>query len=141
MPCVAVTGKTGLRPGLWMKRLVTEVQNSGRTNGRLFRRELAVPRLVEYEDDWYSILEQVQNRSRHIEDRMDVQKEAGILRSLQRGVTLHALNMKVSKTLVQAIKWWRKERGGANKGGLPMVDHYAELTTLKKTYLAFSNAL
>ena len=141
MPCVATTGRSGIRPGLWMQRLVTEVRNSGRTAGKLFQRDLEVPRLVEFEDDWYSTLEQVQTRSRHIEDRIDLRREAGILRSLRRGVTSHALNMKVSETLIRAINRWRKERGGTKKGGLPMIDHYAELTTLKKTYLGFSEAL
>lgn len=141
LPCVAVTAHSNLQPGKWIKRLIDTIHAQGRYTGRLFERKLKVPRLVEFEDDWYSILEHVQRKTDLIDDDVDIRDAAGILRSLRRGVTSHATNMNVGEPLIHAINRWRKEKSGAKKGGLAMIDRYTELGTLTPTYLRFSKAL
>ena len=141
LPCVAVTGHSKLQPGRWIKRLVQTIHAQGRRTGRLFERKLRIPRLVEFEDDWFSILEHVQQKTELIEERVDLRDAAGILRSLRRGVTSHAKNVNVTEPLIHAINRWRSEKGGTKKGSLPMVDRYTELGTLTPTYLRFSKAL
>lgn len=100
MPCVSVTEGNELRPGLWIERLVSVLRREGRRSGRLFQRQLQVPRLVEFENDWYGVLEKVQQETEIIDKDLDLRDKAGILRSLQRGVMAHAMNMKVETDLI-----------------------------------------
>jgi hypothetical protein len=92
VPCVPVTVGTHLRPGRWIKRLITSLHSAGRRSGRLFSRKLATPKLQEFENDWFTVLEKVQATTIHIEDLVDVREEFGIGRSQRRGVTAHARN-------------------------------------------------
>ena len=142
MPCVAVTEGTQLQPGRWIQRLVGVLRRKGRRSGRLFQRNLRVPRLVEFEDDWFGVLEKIQRDTDLIDNDFDIRDKAGILRSLRRGVTSHAMNMKVPEDLIRAINRWRREKqNGGRKGGLPMIDRYTDLEAIKPTYLRFSQAL
>ena len=142
MPCIAVTGHLGLQPGRWVRRLVRIVHNESRTTGRLFMRTHRVPKLMEFEDDWYKMLEMIQNSTTLIDSSKDLREDAGLGRSLRRGVTSHAINMQVPRPLTNAINRWRKETNGAeNRGSMPMVDAYSKLDSLKPTYLRFSKAL
>jgi hypothetical protein len=59
VPCVPVTAGTHLRPGRWIKRLVETLHGMGRRTGRLFSRKLSIPKLHEFEDDWFTVLEKV----------------------------------------------------------------------------------
>jgi len=142
LPCMAETGVTGLKPGRWIRRLVDMIHLEGRTNGKLFQRQLAVPRLLEFEEDWFDVLISVQNTSDLIDKSMDLRETAGIYRSLRRGLTSHAINMEVPRELIKAMNRWRSEsKANGSKGTFEMIDHYAELGTLKPTFLRFSKAL
>ena len=142
MPCVAVTEGTQLRPGRWIERLIDVLRQKGRRSGRLFQRKLATPRLVEFEDDWYNVLEKVQRDTDLIDKDFDLRDKAGILRSLRRGVTAHAINMRIDTDLTRAINRWRTEKKNGNKAPkYEMIDRYADLGALKPTYLRFSQAL
>ena len=118
------------------------IRQKGRHTGRLFQRKLPVPRLVEFEDDWYNVLEKVQKDTDLIDKDLDLRDKAGILRSLRRGVTAHAINMKVDTDLTRAINRWRSEKkNGDKKPKYEMIDRYADLGAIKPTYLRFSQAL
>ena len=52
IPCVDITKGTHLQPGLWIKRLVKSIYDSGRTTGRLFQRKLKPAQLCEWENDF-----------------------------------------------------------------------------------------
>jgi len=142
MPCIGVTKHSGLQPGRWAARLTKHIRQEGRISGRLFQRNLRVPRMMEFEDDFFKVLEMIQSTTKLIEPTVDLREEAGICRSLRRGVTSHTTNIGMREQLQRAINRWRKEiNGPANRGGLEMVDRYAELNSLKPTYLGFSKAL
>lgn len=143
IPCVAVTGISGLRPGRWMKRLVSLIWKEGRTHGKLFQRRLAIPRLIEFEEDFFDVLESVQSSTTLITDKVDLREEAGILRSIRRGLTSHAINMQIDESLLRAVNRWRSEFGtdGSKTHTYNIVDHYAQLDTLKPAFLRFSKAL
>lgn len=135
IPCIAVTGVSGLRPGRWIQRLVEAIHGEGRRNGKLFQRHLAVPRLLEFEI-------RVQDCTNLINPEIDLREKAGILRTLRRGLTSHAINMQVPETLTNAVNRWRSEfKENGSRGTHKMIDHYAELDTLKPTFLRFSKAL
>lgn len=142
MPCVSVTSGSGLRPGIWISRLTRIIRRDGRTKGRLFQRLKVVPTLSEFDDDFFRVLEEVQNTTELIDSELDLREEAGIGRSLRRGVTSHARNVKVDGDLVNAINRWRtltNER--ANSTDVAMIDRYSKLDSLRPTYLRFSEAL
>lgn len=142
VPCIGTTGVSKLKPGRWVRRLVELVQSEGRTTGKLFQRDLKVPRLLEFEEDFLDILVSVQNTTDLIDDGLDLREEAGILRTLRRGVTSHTINMQVDETLVHAVNRWRQEvKGNGRKKTYAMIDHYAQLDTLKPTILRYSKAL
>ena len=142
MPCLAVTGVSKLKPGRWIRRLVTIIENGGRRNGKLFLRDLQVARLVEFEEDFFDVLLSVQSSTELIDKGLDLREKAGILRTLRRGLTSHAINMEVPTTLTEAINRWRNEH--KENGAVvtyKTIDHYAQLDTLKPTFLKFSKAL
>lgn len=142
MPCVATTSHTKLNPGRWVQRLVDLIHNEGRRTGRLFQRARRHPKLSEFEDNWYKILEVVQIKTSLIETTVDIREEAGIARSLRRGVTAHARNRRVDREEIEAINRWHTQTNGpGNRGALPMIDVYSKLDAMKPTYLRFSKAL
>ena len=139
MPIIATTGVSKLKPGRWIQRLIQEIHREDRRSGRLFQRRMRVPKLIEFEEDFMDVLVSVQLNSDLIDQDLDLRKEAGILRTLRRGPTSHATNLQISPTLTNSINRWREI--GKNPTNEQMIDHYAEVTTLKPTFLRFSKSL
>ncbi|KAG7340358.1 hypothetical protein IV203_023901 [Nitzschia inconspicua] len=140
LPCVATTAGTNLRPGRWMKRLVKTIHVEGRYTGRLFQRKLLPSRLFEFEDDFYTLLERVQASTNLIQEELDLRDEAGISRTIRRGATDHAVNMGVDDNLIKTMNRWRSETRSKDSGvGRTMIDRYTTLTSLKPTFLRYSN--
>jgi hypothetical protein len=134
VPCVLKTEGTGLTPGKWIKRLVTLMTASGITSGRLFQRRLDPPRRFEMEDEFMTLLEEVQASSEAKEDKIDVRDRYGMERSLRRGVSAHARNMGVNEDLIKAINRWQKDpsKGAAR---LDMIELYSQADALTLLYL------
>jgi hypothetical protein len=61
LPCVGTTLGSGLLPGKWMQRLIKTLVSCGITKGRLFQRVLPKPKLHEFEDEFFTVLEKVQS--------------------------------------------------------------------------------
>jgi hypothetical protein len=57
VPCVGVTEGTALRPGIWVARLVVVLRELGIRGGRLFTRRLLPAKLLEFEEDFFVVLE------------------------------------------------------------------------------------
>jgi hypothetical protein len=142
VPCAPVTKGTHLRPGRWVKRLVDNIHGSGRRTGRLFSRRLRVPKLHEFEDDFFIVLEKVQATTELIPMDLVLRDECGIGRTLQRSVTAHARNMEISIELIKAINRWRVEH--ASQTGAPRLDLpdvYTSLMSILPTTLRYSLGL
>jgi hypothetical protein len=136
VPCVSVTEGTNSRPGRWIKRLVAVIHREGRKKGRLFERKLKPTRMCEYKDIFFTVLERVQATTDTIEPGVDLREEAGIKRTLRRGLTSHVLNMDIDPNLLKAINRWRSEtQSEAGHVGAGMVDRYSKLETLKPYFL------
>jgi hypothetical protein len=134
--CAAVTDGTGLQPGLWAWRHCKMLKDKGKQGGRLFPGPLS-----KYEDMFYGMLEDVQvDSSQLIKASVDVREDYGILRSIRRGVTAHAINMKVDRDLIDAVNRWRSERTSLVPA-LNMSGMYARLDFIKPTVLRFSLSL
>lgn len=79
--------------------------------------------LVKFKNDWYGYLEKVQRGNELIDKDLNLRDKAGILRSLRRSVTAHAMNMKVETKLLWAVNCWRQERkDGEKKVKYKMID-------------------
>jgi hypothetical protein len=142
IPCVKVTKGTGLRPGVWVKRLVEVKALAGETHGKLFTRNLRPAKLLEFEDDFYKVLERVQDTTELISKEICVRDMFGISRSLRRGVTAHSKNMRIDKELRDAINRWGKEANTKlGVARLDMGDTYTTLESIMPLILEFSRAL
>jgi hypothetical protein len=142
LPCVGTTQGSGLQPGKWMKLLVETLNACGVTKGRLFQCVLATPKLHEFEDDFFTVLEKVQSTSLLIADTVDVRDTYGILHSTRRGVTSHARNMQIPEDGINAFNRWSKDlnaRSGASR--LDMIEVYSKLEALAPIRLRFSRTL
>jgi hypothetical protein len=142
IPCVKVTKATGLRPGVWVKRLIDIKRLVGETHGKLFVRRLRPSKLMEFEDDFFKVLEMVQDTTVLISNDICVRDVYGISRSLRRGVTAHSKNMRIDKELRDAINRWGKEANTKlGVARLDMGDTYTTLESIMPLILEFSRAL
>jgi hypothetical protein len=141
VPCVGKTDGTGLQPGKWVTRLVGSMKKAGITAGRLFQKRLDLPRLMEMTDDVMTLLEQVQARTEHIEDDVEVREKYGLERLLGRGVPAHARSMGVDEDLIKAVRnrWAKDPSTGAAR--LDMIELYSQAELLTPLYLRYSRAL
>jgi hypothetical protein len=125
-----------------VERLLVVMREMGVRGGRLFQRKLLPAKLVEFEEDFFVILEKVQATTTLIERYLDVRAEYGISRSLRRGVTAHARNMGVPRELVDSVNRWRKEANSATGNPtMDMADVYTTLKALLPTILRYSRSL
>jgi hypothetical protein len=141
IPIVGTTQGANLEPGKWMTRLAAILKAEGLKNGRLFTRRLSPPRLFEFEEDFYKVLEKIQATTDLICSDEVVSEMFGILRSLRRGVTTHARVMGVAETLLHIFNRWRLEMNAKGIANLDMADTYSKLETLAPLLLDFSRPL
>ena len=65
--------------------------------GCLFQRTLNPSQLYEFEDDFYRLLEKVEEETEPIKKDLNVREDFGILQSLRKGVIAHVKNTKVNE--------------------------------------------
>ena len=142
IPVAGTTTKSYLRPGLWMKRYCSLMTQQGKNDGFLFDVGNADDsKLSDFHDIFYEPLEELQEyRPDIIPDDVDVREAYGILRSLRRGVTAHALNMRIPDAIIASVNRWRTERNN-DVPTLDMPSVYARLDYLKPTVLRYSESL
>jgi len=142
IPMVGKTGRNKIANALWAERYRSDVRNTGLSRGYLFGKpDGGKARLADFEEDFYEVLEEVRRRRPDlIGDDVDIREEYGIWRSLRRGVSSHAINMKVSKNLIELINRWRSEKDRQSQSAT-MIDVYTELEDLIPTLLRYSKAL
>ena len=98
--------------------------------------------MIHFEDDFYGLLERVQEKTNVIDKQVVVRDDFGILRSLRRGLTVHARNMEVPDNLLNAVNRWRTEAESVSGNPrLDMSDVYSTLKALLPTLLRFSKKL
>jgi hypothetical protein len=97
---------------------------------------------MEFEEDFFKVLERVQDTTDLIPQEMRVRDAYGISRSLRRGVTAHSKNIRIDKELCDAINRWGKEPNTKlGVAQLEMGDTYTTLESLMPLILEFSRAL
>jgi hypothetical protein len=136
VPCISKTLGTGIRPGRWIGRLSMILKAEGIRSGRLFRRRLDPSSLCEWEDDFFTLLEQVQSTMNLIDEGKVVRDGFGIMSLTRRGVTIHARNMRVDEDIIKTVNRWMKG-GGTGAARLDMIEPEA----LAPLYVRYSLAL
>jgi hypothetical protein len=142
IPCVKETQGTHLRPGIWLERLITVKEELGQTHGKLFKRNLRKAKLCEFEDDFYRVIERIQDTTELIAPEVDVRNEYGLPRTTRRTATAHARNMRLPKDLLNAIHRWGKEMNATT--GVPrldMQDTYTSIDSICPLVLEFSRGM
>jgi hypothetical protein len=139
VPCAPVTKGTHLRPRCWVKHLVDIVHGSGHQGGMLFSCRLAKVKLMEFENNFFMVLEKVQGTTDLFKEDFDIPNECGIARTLLRSVTAHAQHMGVLIDLIKAINCWCQEANTATTGNprLDMADAYLALMGILPTVLRY----
>ena len=141
IPCVGITTLSKLKPGVWLHRYSKLMRMMGRKGGMLFAQTSAAPKLCEYEDEFFGVLEAMQaQRPDLISESVDVREDFGILRSLRRGITAHATNIDTPERIIRAVNRWRQERR-VDVAVLDMPEMYARLDALKPTILRYSSPI
>jgi hypothetical protein len=100
---------------------------------------LHLPRLAEFEEDFFTVLERVQAGSAAIDIDVKVREAFVIIRSLRKGNAAHALNVNVPESLICTFNRWRRVmEEDTRTSSLDIVDVYASWEAILPTLLQFS---
>jgi len=145
LPSVVETA-SGLRPGVWLGRIIEAFEETGAITGYLMMREDGRdPRLSDYNEIFVEVLSGVQSRRPdliHPPD-IDVSADFGLPRSGRRGATTQARVGGVSDLDIGANQLWRKTElnvGRSFRFG-DMIPYYTEVAQSLPLQLRFSKAL
>jgi hypothetical protein len=114
------------------------IHGTRRRGGRLFSRKLVKSKLMEFENDFFTVLEKIQATTDLFPDEFVIRDECGTGRSLRRSVTAHARNMGVHIDLIKTINCWRQEANSTTGNPcLDMPDVYVSLVAILPTTLRY----
>ena len=141
IPCAAETKGTKLKPGMWGQRYVNDRKTAGYKGGFLFsdKKDGRKCKLSDFEDDFLEVIEEVQNKHpKLIPEDVDVREDYGIWRSVRRGATSHATNMKIPDGTINMMQRWSKERASRGSSSKPLLHVYTKLDSIIPTLLRYS---
>lgn len=134
---------SGLKPGLWISRLVRMLDVRGKRTGWLFQDEVGnQKKMSAFEDEFYEKLFELKDQDddrRLFEPGVDIPADFHLARSFRRGATTRATNAGVSDADIDWINRWNT--GGSETISGPMRVTYADRKQMLKTFLRFSSAL
>lgn len=141
LPIAAVTEGTNVPAGKWVQRSMAAIGRSGRTTGPLFQKLLDAPKMKEFGEEFMNPLEVASTvKPNPFPSKINIREDFGICRSLRRGSTAHATNVKVRTPVIDSVNQWRRERK-SDDASLPVRQHHTKLEALLPTLLECSRAL
>jgi hypothetical protein len=146
IPLASVT-KSGIENERWLLRLMAAHERAGVTAGPLFRKsqEINEPAQIKHLDHlFHKYLLAVQSRrSDLIPESVDVMNVYSIRRSLRRGSTTQARNVKVPRDVINLNNRWRAEDASAFRSAAPgeMMENYTDVLAAVETLLQYSEPL
>ena len=141
---MAAETSSGLKPKLWVSRLIEVREQMGRVQGPAFCDACGeIARALVYEEAIITRLLAVQEKSPEVIAReVNLMEEFGISRSFRRGSTSTARSRGVEDKHVDLINRWRKfEQARGRWPTLAMRDHYSDLEILIPELVKYSQAL
>lgn len=143
MVCVAVSN-SGINVKIWVERLLRCIQEIGRKeSGYLFATRNGTQRKVShYNPQFHDHLREVMERQPGLFPKdLDVASAFSLTRSLRRGSTTAAQNLKVDVAAIELNNRWRKvERAQGRAPNLSMRQHYSQLAQMLDARLRYSES-
>jgi len=132
---------SGLKPGIWLLRLIDTLAAMRIETGWLFQDDEGTQVDLSYfEEDFYSILFELRDTDPSLfELDCNILDDYQLARSLRRGATTRATEAGVSQPDIDWMNRWNTEGSEIINGPMHVV--YAERKLLLATYLRFSRAL
>jgi macrodomain Ter protein organizer (MatP/YcbG family) len=142
---LAYKTKSGIPIGKWMQRALRTYQELGIQAGPMFRKSTKNVRAKVADLDFlfWDVLARVQEKYPNIiAPTVVVLEEYSVMRSLRRGVTSHAQNLKIPKEIIETNNRWRKfDRARGMTPGMSMFERYSDARANLESLVAFSGAL
>jgi hypothetical protein len=132
---------SGLRPALWLDRLVKVLESLGIFSGRLFQGTQGKQHsMSSFSEEFYRILFVIHEDNPSLfKPTMDIMKDYHITRSLRRGATTRAMNAGILQPDIDWINRWNTEGEELIDG--PMRVIYSDQKQILETFLRFSKVL
>lgn len=144
MLCASITSNSGFKVRLWVERLTDILSQESRQTGPAFCHPNGSSYTSsEMNENFHVLLEAIQaERPDLLPPEVDVRSKYDIFRSLRRGSTARAKNMKVPESAIDLHNRWRSIEN--LKGQRPrhsMRDYYTDLRLSVDTILEYTHAL
>jgi hypothetical protein len=146
---IAATTETGLKPRLWVGRMIEAYRMEGIADGWVFRNESGAPgRQSDYEPYFFDMAQNFQASgavaTRVLDQEDDVPTIYGLSRSLRRRYATHATNMGVADAGQKRLARWRYVESADGRtpnfqGGTK--ENYSDINLMLKTLLRATHKL
>ena len=145
---LAWKSKSGIEIGRWFHRALTCLEKVGIIFGPMFRVSSSQNRfrrasMGDVEVLFLDILKDVQGKFPSIiADTVDIAGEYSVSRSLRRGVTAEAQNVRIPKEVIESNNRWRKHcRSKGLTPGMSMMERYTDAKASVPALIRFSESL
>jgi hypothetical protein len=143
---LAVKSKSGLEYRLWLHRLILTYDIMGIRAGPVFRTAgkqvggIRRAQMGDLDPMFHALLLRVQMLWPNVvPDSVDVVQETSVFRSLRRGSTAQAQNVRLPKEVIEANNRWRKAaRSRGLTPGMSMMERYSEARASVPTLIRYS---
>ncbi len=138
---IAYVTASGLKPGVWMERLIDLLDKIGIRSGWLFQdRDGDQYKMSHFDDDFYDRLTRIsQSHPALFTEGINVLEDFHLARSFRRGATTRATAAGVSAEDIEFINRWNE--GSDTATSTVMCVRYSDTSQLIDAYLRFSLAL
>ena len=139
IPIAGVT-TSGINNRYWMDAFLGTLNES---SGWAFKMGTGIKmKQADLQEDFYALMDEVQNRTKLIDNKVDIREEYGLSRSLRRGSNTHAHNMGVKASQIELNNRWRKFfYAGGKRPGMGIRDSYIQIKQAMPALLKYSSAL
>ena len=142
---IPVAGKTksGIDNRYWMDAFLGTLRDTGESRGWAFKTQDGKRmKQADLQVDFFALMDEVQDTTKLIDNRIDIREEYGLSRCLRRGSNTHAHNMGVSSTQIELNNRWRKFfYAGGKRPGMGIRDSYIQIKQAMPALLKYSSAL
>ncbi len=146
---LALESKSGLQIRLWMFRLIGGYDALQVTDGPVFRTAGKTPgsirqaQIGDLDPMLHGVLKRVQSSwPSVVPDSVEVEKEYSMFRSIRRGSTSQAQNVRLPKEVIEANNRWRKAlKARGLTPGMSMMERYSEARASVPTLIRYSGEI
>lgn len=146
---LALCSNSGIKICMWFERARATMSRRGVTVGPFFRMAARTEggykraSMGDLQPGFHAILLRVQERWPNIiPHTVNVTEEYSVSRSLRRGATSHAQNMKVPREVIEANNRWRKQsRANGLMPNMTMMERYSDAKASVPLLIRFSQEL